>query len=137
LILPVAPAAPGVFTLDSSGQGQGVILNQDYSLNSPSNPAPRNSIVSVYADGLGQTNPPGVDGAVTGAALSTAAAPVSASINGVDSEVLYAGTAPGIVAGVFQVNVRVPEAAAPGGTVPLVLAAGGASSQAGVTLAIQ
>jgi uncharacterized protein (TIGR03437 family) len=137
LTLPVAPAAPGIFTLDSSGQGQGVILNQDYSVNSPSNPAPRNSIVSVYADGLGQTNPPGVDGAVTGSALSTAAASVSASIDGVDSEVLYAGTAPGIVAGVFQVNVRVPEAAPPGSTVPLVLSAGGASSQAGVTLAIQ
>jgi uncharacterized protein (TIGR03437 family) len=114
-----------------------VILNQDYSLNSPSNPALRNSIVSVYADGLGQTNPPGVDGAVTDSTLSTAAASVSASVDGVDSEVLCAGTAPGIVAGVFQVNVRVPEAAAPGSTVPLVLTAGGASSQAGVTLAIQ
>jgi uncharacterized protein (TIGR03437 family) len=137
LILPVAPAAPGIFTLDSSGQGQGAILNQDYSVNSPANPALRNSIVSVYADGLGQMNPPGIDGAVTGSALSTAAASVSASIDGVDAHVLYAGTAPGIVAGVFQVNVLVPEAAAPGSAVSLVLSAGGASSQAGVTLAIQ
>lgn len=137
VILPVAPAAPGVFTVGSTGQGQGVILNQDFSLNSPSNPASRNSIVSIYADGMGQTNPPGIDGAIMGTALSTAVAPVSASINGVDAEVLYAGTAPGIVAGVFQVNVRVPQAAAPGSAVPLVLSAGGASSQAGVTLAIQ
>lgn len=137
LILPVAVAAPGIFTLDASGQGPGAILNQDYSINSPSNPALRNSIVSVYAGGLGQTNPGGIDGVITGSALSTAVANVSASINGVNAPVEYAGTAPGIVAGVFQVNVRVPEAAAPGSAVPLVIAAAGASSQAGVTLAIQ
>ena len=135
--LPVTTAAPGIFTLDSSGQGQGAILNEDYSVNSPSNPAPRNSVVSVYADGLGQTNPPGADGAVTGVGLSTAVANVSASIDGLDARVLYAGTAPGIVAGVFQVDVLVPEAATPGSSVPVVLSAGGATSQAGVTLAIQ
>lgn len=137
LTLPVAAAAPGVFTMDSSGQGQGVVLNQDYSVNSPSTPAARNSTISVYADGLGQTNPGGIDGAVTGSALSTATANVSASIAGVSSQVLYAGTAPGIVAGVFQVNVLVPASAAPGSAVPLVLSAAGASSQAGVTLSIQ
>jgi len=135
--LPVTTAAPGIFTLDSSGHGQGAILNEDYSVNSPSNPAPRNSVVSVYADGLGQTNPPGADGAVTGVGLSTAVANVSASIDGLDAKVLYAGTAPGIVAGVFQVDVLVPEAATPGSSVPVVLSAGGATSQAGVTLAIQ
>jgi uncharacterized protein (TIGR03437 family) len=137
LVLPVADAAPGVFTMDSSGQGQAVVLNQDYSINSPSNPAPRSSIVSLYADGLGQTTPAGVTGSVTGGVLSRAVAQVSASINGVPSEVIYAGTAPGFVAGVFQVNIRVPESAEPGSQVPLVLTAAGASSQSGVTLAIQ
>ncbi len=137
LTIPVAAAAPAIFTTDATGQGQGAILNQDYSVNSPANPAPRNSIVSVYADGLGQTNPPGVDGIITGTALSQAVATVTASIDGKDAEVLYAGTAPGIVAGVFQVNVRIPQTATPGAAAPLVLTAAGASSQPGVTLAIE
>ncbi len=135
--LPVAAAAPGIFTMDSTGQGQAVVLNQDASLNSPANPAPRSSVVSLYADGLGQTNPPGVTGAVTGSALSTAVAQVAASIDGVPSDVLYAGAAPGTVAGVFQVNVRVPQAAEPGAQVPLSLTAAGAASQPGVTMAVQ
>jgi uncharacterized protein (TIGR03437 family) len=137
VILPVAAAAPGVFTADASGQGQAVAWNQDYSLNSPANPAATGSIVSIYSDGLGQTNPPGMDGAMTGAALSNAAATVSASIDGVPSQVLYAGTAPGLVAGVFQVNVKIPDTVMPGSAVPLVLMAAGASSQAGVSLSVQ
>jgi uncharacterized protein (TIGR03437 family) len=30
-------------------------------------------------------------------------------ISGVDADVLYAGSAPGQVSGIFQVNVRVPD----------------------------
>jgi hypothetical protein len=39
LLFPVAEASPAIFTQDGSGVGQGAIVNQDQSLNSPSNPA--------------------------------------------------------------------------------------------------
>jgi len=50
-------------------------------------------------------------------------------IDGIDSEVLYAGVAPGLVTGALQVNVRVPMAASKGG---VVLRVGERESQAGV-----
>lgn len=64
--LPVAASAPALFTDDTSGKGQGAVLNQDGSLNSPSHPAAPGSVVVLYGTGAGQTNPPGVDGQVTG-----------------------------------------------------------------------
>jgi hypothetical protein len=51
----VVGSAPGLFTLDSSGIGQGAILNQDSTVNSFQNPADRGSVVTLYATGEGQT----------------------------------------------------------------------------------
>jgi len=132
----VAQAAPGIFTLDSSGTGQAAALNQDNSLNSASNPAPRGSIISLFATGTGQTDPPGTDGKPAAPPLPAPILPVTIEIAGVNAEILYAGSAPGLVAGVLQANVRIPEHAATGSAAPLVLRSGGAQSQPGVTIAI-
>ena len=43
----VATTGPGIFTANSSGTGPGAILNPDYSLNSPSNPAAKGSVVTL------------------------------------------------------------------------------------------
>ncbi|MCX6634321.1 MAG: cohesin domain-containing protein, partial [Acidobacteria bacterium] len=48
LLLPAAAAVPGIFTLNSSGIGPGAVLNQDSSMNSPSNPAAQVSVVAVF-----------------------------------------------------------------------------------------
>ncbi|MBK5291093.1 MAG: hypothetical protein JJE04_05265 [Acidobacteriia bacterium] len=53
------------------------------------------------------------------------------------AELLYAGAAPGLVAGVLQVNVKVPAGIAPGQSVPVQFAVGGVSSRSGVTLAVR
>lgn len=47
----VASAAPGVFTLNSSGSGQAAATNQNLSLNGPSNPAAPGSYVTLYFTG--------------------------------------------------------------------------------------
>ena len=47
--------------MDSTGAGQGAIINQDSSPNSIHNGALPGSVVSIYATGEGQTNPSGVD----------------------------------------------------------------------------
>ena len=130
-------SAPGIFTADSSGKGQGAILNQDWGRNSPENPAARGSVVMIYGTGEGQTAPPGVDGAIAGATLPKPTLPVSARIGGVEAEVQYAGAAPGLMAGVFQVNLKVPESVAPGPAVPLQIRVGQNSSPTGVTLAVR
>lgn len=133
LTLPVQPATPGLFTANSSGQGPAAALNGDLSINNASNPADRGGVVILYLTGGGQTDPPSSDGVIAAQADKTALA-VTASIGGQPAEVLYAGSAPGIVAGVLQVNLRVP---AVSGTVPVVVTINGVASQANVTVAVR
>lgn len=134
--VPVTDATPGIFTNDSSGVGQGAIVNEDGSINSGAKPAAPGTIVQIYATGHGQTNPPGVDGQVTGDVLSRPLLAVSVTIGGLAADVLYAGAASGAVAGVLQVNVRVPQAAPHGPAVPVRITVGSAASQPGVTMAV-
>ena len=136
LALSVATAVPAIFTLGASGVGPGAILNQDSSLNTPLNPADRGSVVSVFATGAGQTDPPGTDGQVAGANLPTPLLRVAVQIGGMDAQVLYAGDAPGLISGVLQVNVLVPLGAPSGPAVPIVLTIGPAEGPAGVVLAL-
>jgi uncharacterized protein (TIGR03437 family) len=137
LPLPVTAAAPAIFSLAATGVGPGAILNQDTSLNSQLNPADRGSVVAIYATGFGQTDPPGVDGQVTADLLPRPTLHVSVQIGGADAEVLYAGAAPGLVAGVFQINCRIPTNLAPGDSVAVRLIVGAALSPPGITLAIR
>ncbi|HTS64672.1 MAG TPA: hypothetical protein VMH28_21765 [Candidatus Acidoferrales bacterium] len=136
--VPVAPTAPGVFSIDGSGTGQAIALNQDGTTNSDAQPAAAGSVLTFYATGVGELSPAGVDGVVvTADNLPVPVSPVSVQIGGVDAPVLYSGGAPGIVEGVIQVNVRVPKGAVPGPAVPLVLRVGGRASQQWLTIAVQ
>jgi uncharacterized protein (TIGR03437 family) len=132
--LPLANVAPGVFTSDASGSGPGAILNADYSLNSPQNPAQAGGIVIVYGTGGGVTNPGAHTGALTTEA-QTVASDVQVTVGGQPAQVLYAGNAGGEVAGVLQLNLRLPDGVT--GTVPIAVSAEGASSPATVTVSIQ
>jgi uncharacterized protein (TIGR03437 family) len=132
--VPVAAAAPGVFSLDSSGRGPGAILNSDYSLNSDQNPAAPGSIVMVYATGGGLTARQNATGK-TASAASNLKLPVSATVGAQPARVLYAGSAPGEANGVVQVNIQLPPDIT--GTQPIILTVGGISSPATVTVAIE
>jgi uncharacterized protein (TIGR03437 family) len=137
-----ATTAPGLFTQNASGSGPGAILNQDNSVNGQGNGAPRGSIVQVYLTGEGQTRPAGVTGAITTATLpppQVTPAPVLAvgvTINGQPALYVYAGEAPGLVAGMMQLNVQIP-ATAPSGDLPILVSIGGNTSQSGVTVSVQ
>jgi len=126
-------ANPGIFTLDSSGQGPGAILNQDGSLNTAANPARAGEVIVLWATGEGQTNPPGVDGLIANGALPQPVLPIKADIDFVDAEVLYAGAGPGMVAGVMQVNLIVPPGLTRSGALGLTLQVGDVSTTTGVT----
>jgi uncharacterized protein (TIGR03437 family) len=136
-VLPVAPSSPGVFTVDATGTGQGSVVNQDGTVNSASNPAAAGSVVSIYATGAGQTSPAGVTGGVAGSDPKAPELPVTVTIGGVGATVQYAGSAPGEVEGLMQVNAVVPLGVGPGPAVPVVVSVGGVSSQAGVTVAMK
>jgi uncharacterized protein (TIGR03437 family) len=136
----IAAVKPGIFTGNSSGHGQGAILNQDYSVNGPANPAPRGQYVIIYGTGEGVTTPPGMDGRVSataGTPLPNVAASCTATIGGQPATVAYCGEAAELTSGVLQLNVLVPQSVTPGGAVPVTVTIGGVTSQAGVTLAVQ
>jgi uncharacterized protein (TIGR03437 family) len=135
-VLPAAAAAPAIFTLNATGSGPGAILNQDYTVNSYSNPADPGSIVMVYGTGLGALIPLPIDGKIADAAADSAL-PVTASVAGVPATVMYAGAAPGLIAGVVQVNVQIPGVAASNPAAPISLSVGAAVSAPGVTVAIR
>jgi uncharacterized protein (TIGR03437 family) len=139
--LTLTPTAPGLFTLNASGTGPGAFLNQDYSTNSPRNPAAKGSYVTLYLTGEGQTAPDGVTGAVTVESPTPPLTPqpllpVTVLINGQAAPTAFFGEAPGIVSGVLQINVQVP-LDAKSGDLPIVVSVGDNPSQNGVTLSVR
>jgi uncharacterized protein (TIGR03437 family) len=117
-LLGVIPAAPEAF---KNGAGsQAAAINQDQSVNGPANPARLGTIVSVFATGFGQLTPQPQDGILLSGILPALnAAPVEVSwtdyhcdrtclIGTENLQVTYAGPAPNLVAGVTQVNFRLP-----------------------------
>ena len=135
LSLRVADSAAGIFTLDATGQG--AILNQDTSVNSLANPAIEGTVISIYATGEGATNPTGVDGkvALDFKNLPKPKLPVTVTIGGLDATVTYAGAAPGLPAGVLQVNAKVPIGLSTNARQAVVIKVNGAPGQDGVFVA--
>ena len=136
--LPVAAAAPGLYTANAQGSGQASIRNSDYSVNSAGNPAARGDYVSLYATGGGVTAPASVDGLLATAPYALPAnVPVTVTMGGQTCQVYYAGAAPSLISGAVQINAQVPAGVTPGPSVPLAVTIGGSSAQTGVTLAVK
>jgi uncharacterized protein (TIGR03437 family) len=138
LLLPVAATVPAIFTYDGSGIRGAAIVNQDGTLNTPSSPAPAGSIIAFYATGGGTMSPRMADGSLAPLSINQAvpAGAVSVQILGNDAPVLYAGSAPGYVAGLLQINVRIPDATESKCSAPLMVTIGGQASQFNVTVAV-
>jgi N-acyl-D-amino-acid deacylase len=124
----VAETVPAFFTANSSGTGPAA-----------AQVFPGDRIAVLYATGEGLLNPLPQDGELTlTQPLPTARLPVrvflGAGANRREAEILYAGAAPGLTAGLFQINIRYPEGTASG--TELTLQVGTVSSPPGVTLTI-
>jgi uncharacterized protein (TIGR03437 family) len=109
--VPLAPSAPGVFSLTQNGLGDGAILRVNNSVLTTANPALPGEIIQVFLSGMGAVTPVVVEGAISPAA--NVAAPTAVTIGGRSAEILYNGLAPGL-AGLYQLNVRVPQSTTPG-----------------------
>ncbi len=135
-VLGVTATRPGIFTI--AGGGQGAVVNQNGTVNGTTDPAPPGSVIQIYVTGGGQTNPALVVGGIApvGGPLHNLNANVDVQIGGVNAPVQFAGSAPGLIFGVVQINVEVPQGVAAGGAVALQVSIGGTPAQAGVTVAI-
>jgi uncharacterized protein (TIGR03437 family) len=130
--LTVIPAAPELFTL--LGTFQAAVLNQDGAVNDAGAAAPRGSVVSFFATGVGPTVPAGLTGTPASSAGSMIN-PVTLRMANIPVQVIYAGPAPGLV-GVTQINARIPDATPIGAApdrVSVILSAGGIDSRNGIT----
>lgn len=134
--IPVATAAPGLFTADASGKGQAAALNQDGTLNSAANPAARGTQIILYLTGDGVENPRPPDGKVATPPYAAPAANIGVTVGGKAAAIAYAGAAPGAVAGLMQINATVPVDAVSGPN-DVVVSAGGIASPAGVKIQVK
>ncbi|SPE42210.1 Ig family protein (fragment) [Candidatus Sulfopaludibacter sp. SbA3] len=196
----IAAADPGIFTLSSDGQGEGAVLDSDWSMVTRGNEAGMrqtaadSDIVQMYVTGLGVPDGAADNGSsgtglwpadcVTTASfltslnsltsgsfttldgvflsrgllntgrllpcLRSAGNVPSVTIGGQPATVTYAGWVPDSVAGLYQLNVRLPGSGAgtfttaSGATIagpltvpvqlPVTIAVHGSNSQAGVTM---
>jgi uncharacterized protein (TIGR03437 family) len=109
--LPLATTSPGIYSVDYSGAGYGVILHADYSLVTTASPAKRGETVLVYLTGLGAVTPPVADGVAAPSSPLSNVALTSQQLNvyldGEPAAVQFAGLAPGYP-GLYQINVTIP-----------------------------
>lgn len=131
----VSPTAPGLFTADSSGDGQAAALNQDGSVNGPQNPAAPGEIVVFYGTGGGLATATPIDGAAADGPAELLA-DVEVRIGFQPAQVLYAGAAPGLVHGVIQLNVLLGADLPASATTPVDLWIGGVQSPGDPTVAV-
>ncbi|MCZ6490231.1 MAG: hypothetical protein O7A06_06835, partial [Acidobacteria bacterium] len=135
--------APGIFSTNSSGNGQGAILIANTaSLAAPagmfpgSQPVSRGEFISIFCTGLGPVSnqpPTGVSASDNPPSLTTTTPTVT--IGGITMEADFSGLAPAFF-GLYQVNVQVPSNAPTGDAVEVVLTIGGVASNT-VTIAVE
>ena len=124
----ISSSAPAIFKLN--GTSAGAVLNQDNTVNAPNNPAPRGSVIQIFATGAGDTTPllaPGQAAPANGDPLIPVSVtplvligtPKDQALNG-PGELLFSGLAPGLP-GVWQINARIPPNTTPGSQVSLSL----------------
>lgn len=111
----VMSAAPGIFVNGSDG----AVINQDGSINTTSARTRRGQVISIYATGPGALSRAIDDGApAPSSPLANTVSTPEVFIGGVPAPVQFSGMAPGF-AGLWQINVTVPDRAFVTGRIPL------------------
>ncbi len=125
--MPIQANAPSLFQYNGN---DAVVENSDFSLNQSTNGATPGSYIIAYATGGGAVSNQPADGAAGPSSPPLAELPsgsATATINGENAPVLFAGLAPYFV-GLLQLNITVPSDLA-FGTYPLVITVAGVSSK--------
>lgn len=128
----IAPARPGVFTIDSSGSGQGHIYKIDSAgrqiLANANAPAKAGDTLVIYCSGLGAVTPALNAGSPTPLAfLTQTTGTLTAKVGGMPAAVNFAGLTPGST-GLYQVNLVVPSGLPNNDATSLVLTISGQDS---------
>lgn len=134
--LTISAAAPGIFTADSSGKGQGIIFGPSGNIADAAHPVTAGDVVVIYCTGLGKVDNPVPTGSPALASpLSHVLNKTTVTIGGVQVDPQFAGLTPGFV-GLYQVNVGIPAGIAASNQVPVFITAAGQPSLP-VTIAVR
>lgn len=146
--IPIALFAPGIFTTNGLGSGQGWVLfaleptvvagTAPAGSGLGSRAATAGDFLTIYCNGLGAVSPPVPDGraAPTSEPFARTTTQPVVTIGGVPATVLFAGPVPGLV-GLYQINVQVPPGVRAGSAVPIQISMGGVTSTDQVTMGVQ
>jgi uncharacterized protein (TIGR03437 family) len=137
-LVPMNQVAPAIFSIGDKLTAttiEAAVINQDGTVNAPTNPAPRGSVIQIFATGQGPISGSPADGAVPSSPLSTTYWPrvglggqFTDSItplqgetvpNGPGGYVTYSGTSG--YPGLWQINVQIPMALQPNQAAVLLL----------------
>ena len=129
--LTINPAAPSIFRSGSAGPMTGlatVVRDANGEYVTPTNPILPNDSITIYATGLGRTDPPLDAGlpAPNDVLLQAINQPV-VTLGGTQMAVSYAGLAPGMV-GVYMINAKAALRVPTGLSIPLVIDQGNGAS---------
>ena len=93
VLAPIAPFAPGIFSTNGQGTGQGAILDSSYRVIDSSNPATAGaSVIQIYCTGLGPvTNQPPTGLPPLDGELSETTTAPTVTIGGAQAQVLFSG----------------------------------------------
>jgi uncharacterized protein (TIGR03437 family) len=132
----VAPVAPGIFMFSADHTGAFVHGRRPLNVVSTSDPAQRGEVITMYVTGMGNTNPPPLDGqgAPTDVLSTTTAQPI-VTVGGAPAAVAFSGLVPQF-SSIYQINFVVPQSAPSSSSVSVVVTTGAYSSNS-VKLAVQ
>jgi uncharacterized protein (TIGR03437 family) len=119
--LPLDAVSPALFTSSGNGQAQVAALNEDGTINSPTNPVPRGKVIVLYGTGAGVVTNGPADGVPVSGATNTDIRPrVIIGTDYADDFIQYSGLAPGFP-GMWQINVQIPSTVAPSILTPVAV----------------
>jgi uncharacterized protein (TIGR03437 family) len=101
-------ASPNLFRLQPGVSAQAYAVNQDGTINGPTNPASGGSIVALWGTGFGSTSPACPTGGLNAPGPANIEPDLDVQIDYGAGTVQYAGGAPTLPCGVFQINMQVP-----------------------------
>ena len=122
--IPLSSASPALFVLGGAQSGPVAARNQDNSLNTASNPAPRGTVIQLFGTGQGPVPGAPPDGEASTGPLETTVRPQvilgSPGVAVPAENIKYSGLAPGFV-GLWQINVELPITAPSGASIPITV----------------
>jgi uncharacterized protein (TIGR03437 family) len=130
----ITDVSPGFFTATANGRGQIAALNQDNTVNSITNPVGRGQVIQLYGTGVGAVSNTPADGAISPSNPLAVGERPDVFINGRPvpaGDVQFSGLGPGFV-GLWQLNVKIPDAVPPGNAISVLVNLRSVPSQSGL-----